>query len=95
MLSGLGVPDVSGRVGKPFYFTSELDFRRGGSNEFSIEVVQLEDNRGVIETKIQGPPNKLFGDPPFISIPMTITVAEDRNSIDIEVSGQKASLRAG
>src|SRR2546423_6114315 len=40
LLSGLGVPDMSGRVGKPFYFTSELDFRHGGSsNEFSIQVV--------------------------------------------------------
>ncbi|MCU1246843.1 MAG: hypothetical protein JWN02_2753, partial [Acidobacteria bacterium] len=47
LLSGLGVPDVSGRVGKPFYFTSELDFHRAGNNEFSIQVVQLEDNKGV------------------------------------------------
>ncbi|HEV7919995.1 MAG TPA: alkaline phosphatase family protein [Thermoanaerobaculia bacterium] len=95
LLSGLGVPDASGRVGKPFYFTSELEMHRSGSNEFSIEVVQLEDNRGVINTKIQGPPNKLFGDPPYISIPMTITVANDRNSIQIEVSGQKLNLKAG
>src|ERR1051325_9624050 len=95
LLSGLGVPDVSGRVGKPFFFTSELDIHRSGSNEFSIEVVQLEDNRGVINTKIQGPPNKLFGDPPYISIPMTITVANDRNSVQIEVSGQKLNLKAG
>src|SRR5207253_6211285 len=77
MLSGLGVPDMSGRVGKPFYFTSELDFHRSGANEFSIEVVQLEDNKGVINTKIQGPPNRLFGDPPYIAIPMKITVADD------------------
>lgn len=96
MLSGLGVPDISGRVGKPFYFTSELDFRRdGSSNEFSIEVVQLEDNKGVIRTTLQGPPNKLFDDPPYISIPMTITVAEDRESITIEVSEQKFTLRPG
>jgi len=96
LLSGLGVPDMSGRVGKPFYFTSELDFHRAGAaNEFSIEVVQLEDNKGVISTKIQGPPNKLFGDPPYISIPMTITVADDRNAITIEQSGQKTTLRAG
>jgi predicted AlkP superfamily phosphohydrolase/phosphomutase len=95
MLSGLGVPDVSGRVGKPFYFTSELDFKRAGANEFSIEVVQLEDNKGVMQTTIQGPPNKLFGDPPYISIPMTIAVAEDRNSIEIEVSGKKYPLKAG
>ena len=95
MLSGLGVPDLSGRVGKPFYFTSELDFHRSGSNEFSIDVVQLEDNKGVINTKIQGPPNKLFGKPPYISIPMTITVADDRNSVTIEESGQKITLKAG
>jgi predicted AlkP superfamily phosphohydrolase/phosphomutase len=95
MLSGLGVPDMSGRVGKPFYFTSELDFHRSGANEFSIEVVQLVDNKGSIPTKIQGPPNKLFKDPPYISIPMTITVAPDRNSITIEESGQKVTLKPG
>jgi predicted AlkP superfamily phosphohydrolase/phosphomutase len=95
MLSGLGVPDISARVGKPFYFTSELDFQRTGANEFSIEVVQLEDNKGVIQTKIQGPPNKLFKEPPFIVIPMTITVAGDRKSIEIEVSGKKHTLKAG
>ncbi|HEX3070016.1 MAG TPA: alkaline phosphatase family protein, partial [Thermoanaerobaculia bacterium] len=95
MLSGLGVPDMSGRVGKPFFFTSELDFHRSGANEFSIEVVQLEDNKGRIEAKIQGPPNKLFGNPPYISIPMAITVANDRNSITIEESGQTVTLRPG
>src|SRR3954451_14639463 len=95
MLSGLGVPDVSGRVGKPFFFTSELDFHRTGSNEFSIDVVQLEDNKGRIATKIQGPPNKLFGTPPYISIPMTITVANDRNSVTIEESGQTVTLHPG
>ncbi len=95
MLAGLGVPDISARVGKPFYFTSELDFQRGRANEFSIEVVQLEDNKGVIETKIVGPPNKLFKEPPYIAIPMTVTVAGDRNSIELEVSGKKHSLRAG
>lgn len=96
LLSGLGVPDMSGRVGKPFYFTSELDFHRaGGSNEFSIDVVQLEDNKGVINAHIQGPPNKLFGNPPYISIPMVLTVANDRNSVDIGVSGQKLTLRPG
>ncbi len=95
LLSGLGVPDLSGRVGKPFFFTSELDFHRGGANEFSIEVVQLEDNKGVIRTSIQGPPNKLFPTPPFISIPMTITVADNRDSITIEESGQKVTLKTG
>src|SRR5258708_19203830 len=80
-LSGLGVPDVSGRVGKPFYFTSELDFHRKGgtgSNEFSIQVVEVGGNKGVIHTQIPRAPNKLFGPPPYISIPMTVTAAGDR-----------------
>ncbi len=95
MLSGLGVPDMSGRVGKPFFFTSELDVQRSGSNEFSIEVVQLEDNKGVIQTKIVGPPNKLFKTPDYIAIPMTITVASDRNSIRIDVCGQSITMKPG
>ena len=96
LLSGLGVPDLSGRIGKPFYFTSELDFHRAGSsNEFSIDVVQLEDNKGVINTKIQGPPNKLFRKPPYIFVPMTLTVADDRNSVEISVSDRRFSLRPG
>jgi predicted AlkP superfamily phosphohydrolase/phosphomutase len=95
MLSGLGVPDISGRVGKPFYFTSELDVKHSGTNEFSIDVVQLEDNKGVIQTKIQGPPNKLFKEPDYIVIPMTLTVSNDRQSVDVEVSGQKLRLAPG
>lgn len=97
LLSGLGVPDISGRVGKPFYFTSELDFKGGGtgSNEFSIDVVQLEDNRGVIKTAINGPPNKLFHNPPYISCPITFTVADDRQSLGIQVGDQKMQLKQG
>jgi predicted AlkP superfamily phosphohydrolase/phosphomutase len=99
LLSGLGVPDISGRIGKPFYFTSELDFRPpgggSGTNEFSIEIVQLEDNRGVIETEIVGPPNKLFKEPPYISTKMTLTVPEDRSVLQIEVDDQKLALKPG
>jgi len=95
MLAGLGVPDISARVGKPFFFTSELDIQRSGSNEFSIDVVQLEDNRGVINTSVVGPPNRLFSEPKYISTPMTITVADDRKSVGIQVGEQAFSLRAG
>ncbi|MFN2238489.1 MAG: alkaline phosphatase family protein [Thermoanaerobaculia bacterium] len=95
MISGLGVPDISGRIGKPFYFTSELDMKMSGSNEFSIEVVQLEDNRGVIRTEIVGPPNKLFGEPAYIAQPMTVTVADDRESVELAIGKQQIRLRTG
>jgi hypothetical protein len=80
LLGGLGVPDLSGRIGKPFYFTSELFFQPKGGGDFKVEVVELADNRGVIETEVKEPPNKLFpkvlpdGKPApteYITIPMT------------------------
>ncbi|MFP5288668.1 MAG: alkaline phosphatase family protein, partial [Thermoanaerobaculia bacterium] len=81
LLSGLGVPDLSGRIGKPFYFTSELFFQPKGGGDFSVEIVELVDNRGVIETEIKGPPNELFPDQgDYIKIPMTLTVPEDKKS---------------
>ncbi|MGE0641438.1 MAG: alkaline phosphatase family protein [Thermoanaerobaculia bacterium] len=96
MLSGLGTPDLSGRIGKPFYFTSELFFTPRGGNEVSIEIVELEDNKGRIETEIKGPPNKLFPkQSDYIRIPMTITVADDKSKIDVEVSGASFALKSG
>lgn len=93
MLSGLGTPDLSGRIGKPFYFTSELFFQPRGGNEVSIEIVELIDNKGTIDTLVQGPPNKLFpGGEPYIKIPMRIDVSEDRTRVGIEVSGAKLDL---
>jgi predicted AlkP superfamily phosphohydrolase/phosphomutase len=63
MLSGLGVPDMRGRVGTPTYYTSDPTFQPGGgSNEFSLELVRLADHRGTIETRVIGPYNKPFYD---------------------------------
>lgn len=99
LLSGLGVPDLSGRIGKPFYFTSELFFQPKGGGDFSVEVVELVDNRGVVETEIKGPENKLFpkadGSSDYVTIPMTLTVAEDRSNVRIQVSGNEITLKPG
>jgi len=98
LLTGLGTPDLSLRVGKPFFFTSQL-FYKGEGGDFSSEVVELEDNRGRIETVIKGPPDKIFGKAGdklrYISIPMVLDVAEDRKSMTVEVSGQKLTLKPG
>jgi predicted AlkP superfamily phosphohydrolase/phosphomutase len=96
LLSGLGVPDLSARIGKPFYFTSELFFQPKGGGDFSVEIVELVDNRGVIETEIKGPPNELFPDQSkYIVIPMTLTVAEDRSNVRIQASGNDLTLKPG
>ena len=99
LLTGLGTPDLSGRIGKPFYFTSELFFTPKGGGDFSVEVVELVDNKGTIATEIKGPPNELFPKEKekrdYIKIPMTLTVAPDRGHLDIQVSGNRLSLKPG
>ncbi len=63
MISGLGVPDMRGRVGTPSFYTSDVTFRPGGGdNEFSLELIPLPQRRGKIQSRIIGPYNKPFYD---------------------------------
>lgn len=61
MLSGLGVPDMRGRVGTPAYYTSDPNFNPE-NNDFSLELVRLHARRGLIKTEVVGPRNKPFFD---------------------------------
>jgi predicted AlkP superfamily phosphohydrolase/phosphomutase len=63
MVSGLGVPDMRGRVGTPSFYTSDVTFRPGGGdNEFSLELIPLPQRRGKIQSRVIGPYNKPFYD---------------------------------
>jgi predicted AlkP superfamily phosphohydrolase/phosphomutase len=60
LLSGLGVPDIRGRVGTPYIFTTDTALS-AGSNEFSVDIVPLPGGAPQpVRTKIQGPFNKPF-----------------------------------
>lgn len=89
LLSGLGVPDVRGRIGTPSYYTSDPFFAPKNKNEFSVELVRLESNVGTIRTEVFGPYNKLFGEPPVVRTPMTLTVAPDGGSLKVEPQGSE------
>jgi len=100
MVSGLPTPDLSTRLLKPYYFTSELFFTPAAKGDFSIEVVELIDNRGEIPTEVEGPPNELFPNPEpgktdYLVLPMTLTVADDASHLGIEVSGNQLQLKPG
>jgi predicted AlkP superfamily phosphohydrolase/phosphomutase len=98
LLSGLGVPDLSASIGRPFYFTSELFFTPKGGGDFSVEIVELVDNKGTIETDIKEVPDELFhkkSDSYHLKIPMTLTVAPDRKSLRIRTSGNDITLTVG
>jgi predicted AlkP superfamily phosphohydrolase/phosphomutase len=95
LLSGLGVPDLSGRIGKPSYYTSDPFFTAREGNDFSIDLVRLESNTGRQVTRISGPPGKPFGREGTINLPMILTVAPGRDRLTIEAGGQKRELTAG
>jgi predicted AlkP superfamily phosphohydrolase/phosphomutase len=61
MLSGLGVPDMRGRIGTPAIYTSDPSYRVK-DNDFSIEVIHLPQSSGRIDTALIGPFNKPFFD---------------------------------
>ncbi len=96
LLSGLGVPDVRGRIGTPSYYTSDPFFAPKNRNEFSVELVRLESNVGTIATEVFGPYNKLFDEPPVIKTPMTLTVLPDGGRLRIEPKGSEGvTLKPG
>ncbi len=59
VLSGLGVPDMRGRVGTPSFYTSEPGFKVT-DNEFSVEVINLPGRSGSLKSAILGPINYPF-----------------------------------
>ena len=95
LLSGLGVPDLSGRIGKPAYYTSDPFFAPREGNDFSIELVRLESNVGKQTTRIVGPPGRAFGRKGDIELPLTLTVPESRDRLQIEAGESKLTLERG
>ncbi|MGH9366562.1 MAG: alkaline phosphatase family protein [Thermoanaerobaculia bacterium] len=95
LLSGLGVPDLSGRIGKPAFYTSDPFFAPREGNDFSIELVRLESNVGTVSTRLVGPPGKPFGREGSIELPMTLTVSPARDRLTVELAGQKVELSPG
>jgi len=96
LVSGLGVPDVRGRIGTPSFYTSDPFFSPKNKNEFSVELVRLESNTGTIRTEVFGPYNKLFKEPPVLKIPMTLTVDGGGQALKIEPKGSDpVTLKVG
>ncbi len=61
MFSGLGVPDMRGRIGSPSFYTSDASLALP-DNQFSVEIVKLPVRRGRMTASIVGPLNKPFYD---------------------------------
>jgi predicted AlkP superfamily phosphohydrolase/phosphomutase len=95
LLAGLGVPDLRGRIGSPAYYTSDPGFTLATDNEFSVEIIRMAGNAGVIESTVIGPLNRLSGSPPRLEVPLRLEVAADRTSLELATCGQRFTLRPG
>jgi predicted AlkP superfamily phosphohydrolase/phosphomutase len=81
MLSGLGVPDLRGRIGSPAFYSSDESLKqRLEENQFSIEFVALPASTGRIETHIVGPYNKPFFDYRVDDALSRLAAGEDRSA---------------
>ncbi|MFQ5701257.1 MAG: alkaline phosphatase family protein [Acidobacteriota bacterium] len=81
MLSGLGVPDIRGRLLTPSYYTSEPGFHVD-DNEFSVEVIPLAGRSGRLESSIYGPTNKPFYQYRIDDALAGITSASERKQVE-------------
>lgn len=88
MLSGLGVPDLAGFLGKYHIYTSE-DFDRDA--EGAEKVIEVKSDAGVINTKIFGPITGRNREP--VAVPMQIKVEAD--SATVSVQGAEHSVGVG
>jgi len=95
MLSGLGVPDLSGRIGRPSYYTSDPFFAPREGNDFSVDIVRLESNVGRQTTRIAGPPGRAFGREGTIDVALTLEVTAARDRVIVEAAGARAELKPG
>jgi len=77
LLSGLGVPDMRGRIGSPSLFTSDASLAVK-DNQFSVEVIHLPGRRGRIETALLGPMNKPFWQYPIEAAVQNLSGDEKR-----------------
>ncbi|MFQ6042831.1 MAG: alkaline phosphatase family protein, partial [Candidatus Poribacteria bacterium] len=90
MLSGLGVPDIKGNLGRyAFYTTKEVSGQKKGD----IVKVSLNDNK--IETKITGPTVAKIGRSKESEIPIIIDVEREKSKVTISVDDRDYEVQEG
>lgn len=94
LLAGLGVPDLRGRIGSPAYYTTDPNFVPGFDNEFSIEVIHLPPGSRW-QTKVLGPPDRLFGRAAYLESPLLLERTPDGQALQLQACGQRVTVKPG
>ncbi len=88
LLSGMCVPDLRGSQGTFSFFSTESE---GGEAKFiGGEQTVLRRKGNVMRSRIVGPDNSMLKSGGRMTLPFTLTIAEDQQSARLEIDGEKA-----
>ncbi len=88
VLSGLGVPDIKGGLGRyAFYTTASID----PADEGSEKVIPLSVQGGRADTHIYGPDIRGLGGKKEAKLPLSISILQD-DTLSVEVDGNHITL---
>ncbi|MBI4847156.1 MAG: alkaline phosphatase family protein [Nitrospirae bacterium] len=91
LYAGLGVPDIKGGLGKYSFYTS----RQVSKDEEGIEkVIKVTVTDNKIKTNINGPQVAKLSSREDAKTEMTISILPDRSGIEIEIDGNKISVKS-
>ena len=85
LLSGMCVPDLKGTQGTFGFFSTRQE--EGKAVFTGGEQTILRPRGNVARTRILGPENSLVKGHPYLTIPLTMTVADDEQSVLFEIEG--------
>ncbi|MCI0527323.1 MAG: alkaline phosphatase family protein, partial [Nitrospira sp.] len=92
VLSAMGVPDLRGSQGTFSHYTTSKEAVQGHM-EGRFFLVERVENK--IHTFIEGPENPILKKPVEIKLPLTITIYEDSEEAELEISNQTLRLKKG
>lgn len=86
LLSGLGVPDIKGRLNSYSFYTSADDYK---NEEGAEKVIEVDVESDTISTVIKGPRTKKGGKISDITVPMQIKLSDDGESAILHIQKKK------
>ncbi len=92
LLAGMCVPDMLGSQGTFSFYTTNGKDKRGETGGVRHHISR---NSNVIETFLYGPDNGLVKNGGRLKTPLTITMEEEKNRVQIRMPGQTFTLEPG
>jgi len=93
MLSGMGVPDISGTMGKFSFYTTEALSEKDRVSRG--KVIQIKRDNNIVLTELYGPKVSSGSSQVEANIPLKITLRPQEETISLEFQGDQIFLKKG